>query len=154
VRAFQIRIRTPLAAPEAWSRILDLRAHDRLVPFTHVTQGAVAASELRPGHRFVACTMVGHPRFRRVGFNDVMTFEELVPPTASRSGHASIAKSGRFVLGSVAVTVTPHDGGSEVRWSQEFALSGLPELLNAVAAWGARAGYSLVLRRLLRHPVP
>ena len=148
MKAFQIRIRTPLPAPEAWARILDLRAHDRLVPFTHVTQGAVAASELRPGHRFVACTMLGHR-----GFNDVMTFEELAPPTTSQPGHASIAKSGRFVLGSVAVTVSPHDGGSEVRWSQEFALSGFPELLNTLAAFGARLGYRAVLKRLLRHSV-
>jgi hypothetical protein len=98
--------------------------------------------------------MVGPRRFRRLGFNDVMTFEELAPPTATTPGHASIAKSGRFVLGSVAVTVTPHDGGSEVRWSQEFGLARLPEPLNTVAAWGARAGYSLVLRRLLRHAAP
>jgi hypothetical protein len=119
------------------------------VPFTHVTQGAVAASELRPGHRFVACTMLGHR-----GFNDVMTFAELVPPTSTQPGHASIAKSGRFVLGSVALSVTPHDGGSEVRWDQEFGLARVPEPLNAVAAWGARAGYSLVLRRLLRHAAP
>jgi hypothetical protein len=156
LRRFEIVLESPLPAPAAWARILDLRAHDRLVPFTHITQGAVAASELRPGHRFVACTMIGRIGFRgrRLGFNDVMTFDELAPPTATAPGHASIAKSGRLILGSVAVTVSPHDGGSEVRWAQTFGLSRFPAPLNAIAIWGARAGYRAVLRRLLRHAVP
>ena len=158
MRSFEIRIRTYLPAPQAWARILDLRAHDKLVPFTHIIEGAVPASELRPGHRFVACTRLGSGRVegwfgfrRRLAFNDVMTFEEITPPTRFSPGHASIAKSGRFVLGSVAVTVSPRDGGSEVRWAQEFGLGRFGEPVTTVAAWAARAGYRAILRRLLRH---
>lgn len=153
VRRFEIVLESPLPAPEAWARILDLRAHDRLVPFTHITQGAVAASEVRPGHRFVACTMV-----RRAGFNDVMTFEELTPPTTTAPGHASIAKSGRLILGSIDLTVNPGrqrtTAGSTVRWTQDFGLGRFPAPVRFAAFVAARLGYRAMLGRLLRHPAP
>lgn len=124
---------------------MDLRAHDRLIPFTRIRQGMVPADELRPGHRFIACTMLG-----RVGFDDHMTVEEIEPPMGTSPGRARIAKTGRLVLGTVALTVAAHDGGSTVRWSQDFGLA----RFGRVAAWAAGLAapflYRSTLKRLLR----
>jgi hypothetical protein len=145
LRRFEIVLEAPCPSPEAWARVLDLCAHDRLIPFTRVTEGMVPASGLRPGHRFVACTMVG-----RYGFDDVMTFEALEPPAGTAPGRARIVKGGRLVHGAVELTVTPHDGGASVRWQQDFGVGRLDGPLLAVVAFGARLGYRAVLRRLLR----
>ena len=156
LRRFEIVLESPLPAGEAWSRILDLRAHDRLVPFTHITRGMASAEELTPGHEFVACTMVGNVGFRgrRLGFNDVMTVEDLTPPEGSRPGHARIVKSGRLVLGSIDVAVTPGrertTTGSTIRWRQDFALGRFPAPVRFAAFVAARFGYRATLRRLLR----
>lgn len=155
---------SPLPADETWSRILDLRAHDRLVPFTRITRGMVPAAELRPGHEFVACTMVGRLGFRgrRLGFNDVMTFEDVEPPDGDRPGRARIVKSGKLVRGSIEVTVSPGRAGgggrgakrtttgSTVRWIQDFGLARFPAVVGLAAFALARIGYPATLRRLLR----
>ncbi|WP_413248699.1 hypothetical protein [Sinomonas flava] len=125
--------------------MLDLRAHDRLVPFTRVTEGMVSAAELLPGHRFVACTMVG-----RYGFDDVMVVESVEPPSGVRPGHARIVKGGKLVRGAIELTVSAHDGGAAVRWQQDFGLGRLGGPALAAAAFGARLGYRAVLQRLLR----
>ncbi|WP_415854271.1 hypothetical protein [Sinomonas sp. G460-2] len=152
LRRFEFRLDTPLAPLTAWARILDLRAHDRLIPFTHITEGMVAADELRPGHRFVACTMLGGVGFRgrRLGFNDVMTVEEIEPPTGATGGHARIVKSGKLIAGGVMVSVTPRASGSTVRWVQDFGLARFPAAVGRAASWIAPFAYRSALRRLLR----
>lgn len=152
LRRFEFRLDTPLPPHEAWARILDLRAHDRLIPFTHITEGMVPAAELRPGHRFVACTMLPGVGFRgrRLGFNDVMTVEEVEPPTSAAEGHARIAKSGKLIHGGVMVSVTPRASGSTVRWVQDFGLARFPAAVGRAAAWIAPRAYRSALRRLLR----
>jgi hypothetical protein len=145
LRRFEITLEAPCPPSEAWARVLDLRAHDRLVPFTRVTEGMVSAAELRPGHRFVACTMVG-----RYGFDDVMVVESVEPPSGARPGHARIVKGGKLVRGAIELTVSAHDGGAAVRWQQDFGLGRLGGPPLAAVAFGARLGYRAVLRRLLR----
>ncbi|WP_422934326.1 hypothetical protein [Sinomonas sp. P47F7] len=152
LRRFEFRLDTPLSPPAAWARILDLRAHDRLIPFTHITEGMAAADELRPGHRFVACTMLGGVGFRgrRLGFDDVMTVEEIVPPAAAQEGHARIVKSGKLIAGGVMVSVTPRASGSTVRWVQDFGLARFPDAVGRAASWVAPFAYRATLKRLLR----
>ena len=144
LRRFEITLEAPCPPSEAWARVLDLRAHDRLVPFTRVTEGMVSAAELRPGHRFVACTMVG-----RYGFDDVMVVESVEAPSGDRPGRARIVKGGRLVHGAIELTVSAHDGGAAVRWRQDFGVGRLSGPLLAAVAFGARLGYRTVLRRLL-----
>ncbi|WP_077491085.1 SRPBCC family protein [Sinomonas mesophila] len=141
---FGIALESPLLATAAWDRVLDLRAHSRVAPLTRITVGAVAARELRAGHRFVAHTALG-----AVGFDDVMTVAEVSPPEGSVPGRARIVKSGRVIRGEVVITVSAHDGGSIVRWEQDFALGRLGGPLGRLAARAARLAYRRALRRLL-----
>jgi hypothetical protein len=167
LRRFELVLWSPLPTGEAWSRVLDLRAHDRLVPFTRITRGMVAASELRPGHEFVACTMLGRLGFRgrRLGFDDVMTVEDIEPPDGGRAGRARIVKSGKLVRGSIDVTVSPGRAsggrgvsrlgkrtttGSTIRWRQDFGLARFPAVVGLAAFAVARLGYPATIRRLLR----
>ncbi|MDQ4491542.1 hypothetical protein RBS60_15175, partial [Sinomonas sp. ASV486] len=119
--------------------------HDRLIPFTRITQGLASAEELHPGHLFTACTMLG-----RVGFNDVMTVEYISPPAGASPGRARIVKSGRLVLGSIDVTVTAHDGGSTVRWVQHFGLGRFVRPVRWAASAVVPFLYRTMLSRLLR----
>lgn len=145
LRHFDLRLTSALPPAAAWARVLDLRAHDRLIPFTRVTAGLAPAAELRPGHRFTACTMFG-----RVGFDDSMVIESISAPSGTAPGHARIVKTGRFVLGAVELTVSAHDGGSTLRWSQDFALGRLARPVRWAAALVAPVFYRATLRRLLR----
>ncbi|MDQ4502515.1 hypothetical protein [Sinomonas sp. ASV322] len=159
VKRFELRLESHLPAAQAWARILNLRAHDRLIPFTHIVEGIASADELRPGHRFVACTMIDGVRFRgrRLGFFDVMTIEEISPPSADAPGHARIVKSGKLIRGSVEVTVSPSRAGastaagaSTILWAQEFGLARFPRVIGAIAQQVAPVAYRSMLKRLLR----
>ena len=141
---FAITLESRLPASAAWDRVLDLRAHSRVAPLTSMTSGAVAARDLRAGHRFVARTGLGP-----IGFDDVMTVAEIAPPAVGAPGRARIVKSGRVIRGQVVVTVAPHDGGSSVRWEQDFSLGRLGGPLGRLAAGAARFAYGFALRRLL-----
>ncbi|MBB1511318.1 SRPBCC family protein [Tessaracoccus sp. MC1627] len=135
-------VELPAACPsdQALRRLLDLRAHDRLIPLTRVTL-AVSADELTVGSRFVGRTGVG-----RFGFDDHMRIEAL---TFAPDAAATIVKRGRVIRGVVQVTARPSAGGSAVRWEQSVHLPWLPELLQPTAARVLRAGYRRVLVRLL-----
>jgi hypothetical protein len=146
MRHFEITITTRLSPREAWARVLDLRGHDRFIPFTRITQGLATASELHPGHLFTARTAVGP-----VGFDDVMTVESITPPTGSAPGKARIVKGGPLVLGAVDLTVSAHDGGSTVRWSQDVGVARLGRAGSWAAAAVAPLLYRPLLKRLLRH---
>lgn len=146
MRHFEIVITTPLSPREAWARVLDLRGHDRFIPFTRITQGLATADELHPGHLFTGRTAVGP-----LGFDDVMTVESITPPTGSAPGRARIVKGGPLVLGAVDLTVSAHDGGSTVRWSQNLGVARLGRGGSWVAGAVAPLLYRPLLKRLLRH---
>ncbi len=116
---FEVHLDPPLPAPEAWSRILDLRAHTAVIPLTTVTGDAMVANELVDGSRFVARTGLGP-----VGFDDVMVVEAIVPPTPTSAGRARIRKEGKVVRGVIDLTVTPTAAGSAVVWSQQHRGAG------------------------------
>lgn len=136
---FTVELHADCAPDEALRRLLDLRAHNRHIPFTRVTP-AVSADELAPGARFVGRTAVG-----RFGFNDHMRIEALTFDPAA----ATIAKRGRVIRGVVQVTATPSATGSVVRWEQSVHLPWLPGFFQPTAARVLRVGYRRVLARLL-----
>jgi len=142
---FRIRVDSPETASTAWARVLDLRAHDRLVPLTRVTGDAWSADLLQPGSRFVARTSLGP-----VSFDDPMVVDEIRPPTADSAGVARIRKEGRVIRGSIELRVTPTQRGSRVEWEQEIRVRGVPRALGWVTAGASRAAYGMVLRRLLK----
>lgn len=142
---FTIRIETPLSAPIAWERILDIHAHGEVVPFTRMRGDAMYAAELVPGSRFVARTGVGP-----LAFDDPMVVDELSPPTVDEPGLVRIRKEGNVVRGWIELTVTPRDhGGSIVEWVQQISVWGVPGVAGPVTAAVARAAYGQALQRLL-----
>lgn len=142
---FTVRIDTPLPAPVAWERILDVHRHGEVVPFTTVRGDALYAAELVPGSRFVARTGLGP-----LGFDDAMVVDEITTPTEESAGLARIRKEGKVVRGWIELTVMPRPpGGSMVEWVQQISVLGVPEVASPVAAAVAKAAYSRALRRLL-----
>ena len=143
---FDVRIDTPRSPDEAWSRVLDLRLHDRLIPFTRITRGMVPAAGLRPGSEFVARTGLGP-----IGFDDCMVVTDVTAPVADSAGHARIQKKGRVIRGSIELRVTPQQVGARVEWDQEISVWGVPRALGWLTAKASRAAYGMALRRLLAH---
>lgn len=136
---FVVELPTDLSPEDALRRVLDLRAHDRIIPFTRVTP-AMPADALTVGTRFVARTSLGP-----VGFDDPMRIEVLSFVPAS----ASIVKLGRAIRGVVSMHATASARGSVVQWEQSVHLPWLPGFLQPVAARVLETGYRRVLLRLL-----
>ncbi len=143
---FELTIVSPLTAPEAWRRILDLRAHSEVTPLTTVSGPALDTSELTPGARFVAHTGLGP-----LGFDDLMVFDAYTPPTEHDLGVARIRKEGRAVTGHITLRVAPTHDGCVVTWKQRIGVRGIPSTLDAVVARVAAAAYRRTLEELLRH---
>lgn len=120
--------------------MLDLRAHNRLVPLTTVSP-AVAADELVVGSRFVGRTGVGPIRF-----DDLMRIEQL---SFAPEARAVIVKEGRVLRGRVRVMATASARGSLVSWEQDVVLPWLPCALHPLAARMLAVGYRQVLTGLL-----
>lgn len=145
---FTIRVETPLPAPIAWQRILDVHRHGEVVPLTTMRGESLYAAQLVPGTRFVAHTGLGP-----VGFDDPMVIDEISPPTEAAAGVARIRKEGNVVRGWIELTVTPRtQGGSVVEWVQQISVAGIPGIASPVTATVARAAYGQTLRRLLARP--
>ena len=143
---FRVRIDTPRPPDEAWNRVLDLRLHDRLIPFTRITRGMVPAAALRPGSEFVARTGLGP-----LGFDDPMVVAELTAPVDGSAGRARIHKRGRVIRGSIELRVMPAPFGARLEWDQDITVWGVPGALGWLTAKASRAAYGLALRRLLAH---
>lgn len=147
VAHFAVRILTPLSTAEAWSRVLDLRAHSAVIPLTTVTGDTLYAAELAPGSRFVARTSIGP-----IGFDDRMVVDELTQPQDGSGGWARIRKEGKVIRGLIELSVTPSGNGSLVEWSQDISVPGVPGFLDPVVAGVARVAYGTALRKLLNRP--
>ncbi len=141
---FEVRLDSPLRAPEAWRRILDLRAQTAIIPLTTVTGAAMTADELEPGSRFVGRTGLGP-----LAFDDVMVVDSVTAPSEETPGQARIHKQGKVVRGSIELVVTPSPSGCDVVWTQQIGVRGVPRVLDPVVARVARTAYATALRRLL-----
>jgi len=144
VPTFRLALDSRLRPDEAWRRVLDLRAHSRVIPLTTVTGDALSALELRQGSRFVARTALGP-----IAVDDAMVVDEITEPHDDAPGMARIHKEGRVVRGSIVLRVTPRPSGSRVEWVQQIRVRWVPALLDPVVAWVARRSYAATLRRLL-----
>lgn len=141
---FDLHLRSPLPADVAWARVLDLRAHTAVIPFTTLSGDQLEAAGLTAGSRFVARTALGP-----LGFDDVMVIESVTQPTADSAGRARIRKDGKVIAGFIDLTVSPSGSGSTVDWSQQIAVRRVPRLADRVVALVARTAYGTTLRRLL-----
>ncbi|HHV21960.1 MAG TPA: hypothetical protein GXZ30_10565 [Propionibacterium sp.] len=172
--SFEVRLTAPLAAAEAYDRILDLDAHTATIPFTTV-RVTPEPGALTTGTRFLARTALGP-----VGIDDSMVVEEFTRPTGDRAGVCRIRKTGRWVRGTILLTVAPTDRTAPertesdrtesdpesmhpqsmnphsvnphsaiVRWSQDIAIRGLSRVADPLVTLVASRAYRLVLRRLL-----
>ena len=142
---FRLVIGADVGAGEAWRRVLDLRAHSRVIPLTTVTGDALSAEALVPGSRFVARTALGP-----VGFEDRMVLDEITAPVDGQPGLARIRKEGEVIRGSILLTVTPEPSGATVVWEQEIRVRGFPGPLDPLVARVARVAYAGAIKRLLR----
>ncbi|WP_323095235.1 SRPBCC family protein [Intrasporangium sp. YIM S08009] len=142
---FEMTLVSSLPAPEAWRRILNLRAHSEVIPLTTVTGAALDTSELTPGARFVARTGLGP-----IGFDDVMVIESYTPPTEHDPGVAHIRKEGRTVTGRITLRVAPTDDGCVVMWKQRIGVRRVPGFADVAVARVARSAYRRTLLELLR----
>ncbi|MEO6996737.1 MAG: SRPBCC family protein [Terracoccus sp.] len=141
---FEIRIDSPLSAPDAWARILDLRAHSLVIPLTTVTGETLDAAGLTPGSRFNARTGLGP-----LGFDDPMVVDELTQPSENTKGYARIRKEGSLVRGDIELTVTPAGNGSVVVWSQRIDVRYVPAFADPVTALVGKAAYGTTVKKLL-----
>ena len=142
---FEVTIDSPLPAPEAWRRILDLRTHSVVIPLTTLTGDALDANSLHDGSRFVARTGIGP-----VGVDDEMVIEAYRPPSDADPGLARIRKVGRAVHGRIELHVAPSATGCAVTWRQRIGVAGVPRRLDPVVARVAEKAYRRTLRELLR----
>jgi len=142
---FEMTLVSSLPAPEAWRRILDLRAHSEVIPLTTVSGDALDASHLMPGAQFVARTGLGP-----FGFDDVMVIQSYAPPTEHDAGVAHIRKEGRAVTGHITLRVAPTADGCVVTWKQRIGVLGVPGFADVAVARVARSAYRRTLVELLR----
>lgn len=141
---FEVHIDSRLPAPEAWRRLLDLRAHSAVIPLTTVSGDVLEASRLVDGSRFLARTGVGP-----FAVDDAMVVESIVPPTVNSAGSVRIRKRGKVVRGRIELRVAPAAGGCTVAWWQRIGVRGVPGLFDPLVSRVARGAYGKALRRLL-----
>ena len=147
VVTFRLAIDSDQPASEAWRRVLDLRAHTRVIPLTTVTGDALSADALVAGSRFVGRTGLGHRG--PFGFEDPMVVDEITPPSGPSAGVARIRKEGNVIRGSITLRVSPSPGGSTVDWQQDIRVRGVPGMLDGLVVAVARLSYAVAIRRLL-----
>jgi carbon monoxide dehydrogenase subunit G len=141
---FEVHVDSDLPAPEAWRRLLDLRAHTAVIPLTTLAGDVLEADQLVDGSRFVARTGIGP-----LAVNDAMVVESIVPPTSRSAGTVRIRKRGKVVRGRIELRVVPTATGSRVHWSQRIGVRGVPRLLDPAVSRVARRAYGRALRQLL-----
>ncbi|MFG2983885.1 SRPBCC family protein [Streptomyces sp. NPDC048258] len=136
--------RTHLPASEAWLRLTDWERHGAQVPFTRT----IIATEppTRVGTLFTARTGVA-----RITFDDPMEVVLWRPPEGLSEGLVKVVKHGRVILGWAEIAIRPLPaGGSEIVWTEELRLRGLPRLLDPVVAAAGRFVFSRALHGILR----
>lgn len=137
---FVVRLGSSVPADVLFSRVLDLRAHDRVIPLTRV-----APVPLVEGVVFTARTGLGP-----FAFDDVMEVTRWEPPTERRPGVAVLVKRGPLIGGRVRVEVRASAPGSLLVWEQELVVALVPSWLDPLVTALARIGYATVLGRLTR----
>ncbi|WP_168582872.1 hypothetical protein [Gephyromycinifex aptenodytis] len=141
---FTIRLNTDLDTAEAWRRLWDLDAHSELIPLTRLSGDGTGGRQLQPGDCFIARTGIGP-----IGVDDVMQVRAFDAPAPGEPARAEVVKTGRMIRGRIEAELRGRSGGSELVWTQEIGIAGLPAALDPVVAAVATAAYGSVLKRLL-----
>ncbi|MFE9429115.1 SRPBCC family protein [Kitasatospora sp. NPDC006697] len=141
---FVLTRRSPLTAEACWARLTDWPRHGDRVPFTQVR--VARGSGRRSGDAILARTRVGP-----VAFDDPMEIVHLQAPAPGRDGLCRLQKHGRVVRGWAVLTVRaiPEQGGTEVTWTEEISIAGLPRAVDPLVAVSGRAVFGRVLAHLL-----
>lgn len=147
------RIVLPLAAPQAFALLTDVRRHAAWVPLTRIDVHGPAdgAGRLRVGGTFTAVTGPGARR-GAPGLPDRMRLDSSEPPADRRPGSARFVKLGPVLTGWAELTVRPlGDALCEATWSERIGVRGVPAALSdAVGAPLTGAMLRTVLRRAAR----
>ena len=138
---FELTLVNEHSPEEALRRVLDLRRHSAVIPFTRVSP-PVELTDLSEGDRFVARTGLGP-----IGFDDVMVVREMQPTDPEPS--VTLVKEGRAIRGRIDISTRERDEGSVLVWRQEVVLPWLPGWLHGPAIRVIRLGYRRALRTLL-----
>ncbi|MFD4535894.1 SRPBCC family protein [Kitasatospora sp. NPDC058397] len=148
---FVLTRRSPLPPAVCWERLTAWPRHGDRVPFTRVT--VVRGSGGRAGDAILARTVIGPFRF-----DDPMEIVALTAPSAGRDGLCRLEKRGRLVLGwaELRVRAPGQDAGqagetgeSQVSWTEELRVAGLPALFDPLVARAGRLVFGRVLDQLL-----
>ncbi|MDH6709323.1 hypothetical protein P3T27_006069 [Kitasatospora sp. MAA19] len=142
---FVLTRRSPLPPAVCWERLTAWPRHGERVPFTRVS--VARGTGRRAGDAILARTALGPFRF-----DDPMELVELTAPAAGRDGLCRLEKRGRPVLGWAELRVRAPDGaavGTEVSWTEEIRIAGLPGCFDPVVARAGRLVFGRVLDRLL-----
>ncbi|MEU3608985.1 SRPBCC family protein [Streptomyces sp. NPDC035033] len=141
---FRVVRSAALEPAEAWRRLTDWPAHGRRVPLTRTT--VLTPGPNRAGTRFTARTGLGP-----LGFDDPMEVVRWEPPLGDRPGVCRLEKYGRVVRGWAEIEVAAAGGGSQVVWTEELAVRGVPGCFGPVLARAGRVVFGRALDGLLRH---
>ncbi|MDA2810639.1 SRPBCC family protein [Nocardiopsis sp. RSe5-2] len=139
---FRILWHVALGPEEAWRRLTDWPRHGVHIPLTRVTVEPSGPTGV--GTLLSARTGIGP-----VGFDDPMEVVRWAPPSEGRPGVCRLEKRGSVVTGWAVIVVGGGAGGSRVLWREEIRVAGLPRVLDAPVAWGARLVFGRLVRALL-----
>ncbi|GAA1938689.1 SRPBCC family protein [Kitasatospora viridis] len=141
---FVLTRRSPLPADTCWNRLTDWPRHGDRIPFTEVR--VARGTGRQAGDLVLARTGVG-----RWAFDDPMEIVESVPPAPGRDGVCRLEKRGRVVRGWAVLTVRqlPSGGGSEVVWTEDISVAGLPGVVDPLLAGSGRVVFGRALAHLL-----
>ncbi|WP_151525844.1 SRPBCC family protein [Serinicoccus kebangsaanensis] len=131
--SFWFDVLVPGAPALVWERLWDLDRHTAAIPLTRTLGGP-----LGPDAEFVARTGVGPLRV-----DDRMRVRGWDPPH-----RAVVEKVGRPLTGRIEVLLRAAGADTRVRWEQEYAVTGVPDAVAALAAPVVRSAYLRAVRQI------
>lgn len=142
----QFEVVQPFAAParDVWDELIDWKGHEAWIPATRVeihTDGDASV----PGAEFTATTGYGP-----LAMPDKMRVVRCDWDDGVGEGDCEVEKLGPVLHGRAGFTVTPTNGGSEVRWIEDVTVRYLPGFLAPIARIIGAAGFRLGMRKLAK----
>jgi len=140
------------APPEVvWRELIDWKGHEAWVVSTHVDT-TTSAGVPQVGDEFTAWTgpAPASKLGQRVSLEDRMRVDELDFDDAAKSGSCKVTKLGPVLTGWAAFAVSPHDGGTQIEWTEDVVVRYAPQLFAPVLARIGIVGFRLSLSRLAK----
>lgn len=133
---FTVTTTFPVAPELVWNALTAWATHGRWIPATSMQ---IVHGDGGVGTQFIARTGIG-----AFAFDDVMVVEEFDPVFRC----ATVVKQGRLLTGDAGFSIDADPIGSQVTWSEDVLVRGVPALLSGPLRIVARAAFRLSLRRL------